>query len=141
MIAELADVLSFLAEAHEDDDAANCLNHLLCFSAARDGSTIGQMIQDGRSAKIHLTEQVYPGLEPYGIRLGKEGVLVSNCHPGLKEVFKDTIWEYGAWVTSLRRLPNAAHGDEFRVRFSAGSQQRCTLVPYELLDEPKEVKY
>lgn len=135
LIATLADILGQLAQAHEDDDALECLNHLLCFTDRE--FSIGHYIKDGRAENVIApTGGNYPGLDGYGIKLAERGLLVANKHPGLDIVFAGTIWASGAWVSALRRLPGAEFDDNLRPRFSGGLQQRCTSVPYSLLDEP-----
>ncbi|HRI76624.1 MAG TPA: bifunctional DNA primase/polymerase [Alphaproteobacteria bacterium] len=131
-ISEVADLIDLLAQAHEDNDAMDCLNHLLCFNTG--DITIGALVNDARGPGNAQMSGLFPGLELYGIRVKKEGVLVANKHPGLDQIFRNSIWASGAWVSALRRLPGAL-SDDIRIRFSGGMQQRCTLIPHVLFEE------
>lgn len=132
VISEVFDLIQLLAQAHEDNDAIDCLNHLLCFNTG--DVTIGALINDARGSGNLQMSGVSPGLEIHGLRVKSEGVLIANKHPGLDQIFKNSIWATGAWVSALRRLPGAKY-DDIRVRFSGGVQQRCTLIPYALLED------
>jgi hypothetical protein len=116
------------SEAHEENDAVACLNHLLG-SDTREG-TIGELINAAITKGDNDNE--YPNashkLYAYGIRIIEERVLVANQHPGLNQVFRDSRWFDGAWGSALGRLQGAERPSN-PVRFGDGAKARAVSLP------------
>lgn len=68
-----------------------------------------------------------------GLKFFSGGLFVANSHPWLIRVFTDTEWDAGRHAEALRRLPGARP----ERTYIGDVQQRGTLVPLSLLDEPQ----
>ncbi len=143
VIAEHKVLLDHLAQAHDENDADDCMNRLLTYQI-EDSGTVGEIL-----AKV-VREKYNPSripnmdygkeLERVGIKIADDGLLVANIHAGLDAVFKDTIWAGGSWPAALRRLKGAQSGNEHRRRFSGGKAVRCTFIPFPDFDETDNLK-
>ncbi len=128
LLGEHTALINELAEAHEEDDAVECLNMLL-----------GHRISD-RSVGANLAMIKYEAhpngedytfikneLEDWGIRWTGDGFLVANSHPGIRKIFKDTLWDGGAWVSALQRVQGARK--EKQKRFSGSVRSLAIWLP------------
>lgn len=68
-----------------------------------------------------------------GLKFFAGGLFISNSHPWLMRVFGDTEWDAGRHAEALRRLPGARP----ERTYIGDQQQRGTLVPLSLIDEPQ----
>ncbi|GLI25674.1 hypothetical protein GGQ86_000361 [Xanthobacter flavus] len=68
-----------------------------------------------------------------GLKFFSGGLFISNSHPWLMRVFGDTEWDAGRHAEALRRLPGARP----ERTYIGDQQQRGTLVPLSLIDEPQ----
>jgi len=68
-----------------------------------------------------------------GLKFFSGGLFVANSHPWLIRVFCDTEWDTGRHAEALRRLP----GTRPERTYVGDTQQRGTLIPLSLLDEPQ----
>lgn len=138
VIAEHRAMLEHLAQAHDGNDADDCLNRLLTHEM-EDNITVGSYL--ARVAREKYGSQAISNcgvgtiLERVGIKLADGGFLVANYHTGLDVVFKDTIWAGGSWPDALKRLEGAQSGNEHRRRFSGGKAVRCTFIPFPDFEE------
>ena len=135
-INDHSSIIVHLAQAHEEDDSQDCLNHLL-YSKWKD-APIGDLIMRS-SDKIAFMNSTYEDERPektlasIGINVTDDGILVANKHPELNKIYANTIWADGAWKVALRRLLGAANTDKTRSRFSGGHQVRCTFIPNNII--------
>ncbi|MET3646294.1 bifunctional DNA primase/polymerase [Phyllobacterium ifriqiyense] len=144
--------ISDLAEAHEQDDAIGCWSALLEYPLRdRDnecllGDIFAQIKahSDPNREKRELGNSLHNAktiVERYGIKWENDGLVISNSHRGLTEVFRGTQWEAGNWGDSLRRLPGAASTKQRR--FSENVRALGTFVPQSLIPDwdPPERKF
>jgi hypothetical protein len=115
------------AEAHEADDAKDCLNHLLAWPF--DDFTLGSKLAIRLAALQQKGHDNSNPISGCGIKVwdSENGFLVANQSPMLERVYAGTRWAGGAWRTALRRLPGARAEDP---HFIDGVKVRCTFVPY-----------
>ena len=129
-------MLKNLALAHEEDDSADCLNHLLQSTLRIQEigeTTIGQLLNEcAATAHLQGNDDTETLLTRHGIKPMKNGFLVANKHKELNRIFNGTLWENGAWKAALRRIQGAKADDKTRARFSGGGVVRCVLVPYKI---------
>lgn len=95
--------------AHDGDDASDCLNALL-EHRVKDDLMLGNLLAYTKRDRFGQAEDrtsLNRKLQTLGIKPEKDGVLITNSHRGLTEVFRGTIWEAGGWNSSLGRLPSA----------------------------------
>lgn len=121
------DSIGVHAEAHEHDDAVDCLQHLL--GSSYDNITIGTLIADAAKARDSTPD----ALLTMGIRVETDVFYVANKHPGLNRIFANTRWAGGGWKTALARIPGAIKFDP--KRFGSGVKARCTRLPIHLLSD------
>lgn len=129
-VAELSGLLDKLAEAHEEDDAMDCLRHLLCkipYGAAPIGTLLLEEMGKNGPVRDNDLVQVYE----LGVVTYKNGFAVANQHPELNRLFEGTPWASGNWGSALKRLPGAEPMKK-RPSFN-GAAVRCTWLPYTLL--------
>lgn len=116
------------SEAHEEDDAIACLNHLLGSNTGE--GTIGELIpmaiKYGKNDN-HDSKPVQK-LIVYGIRIIDGDVFIANKHPGLNLAFRDTRWSEGSWGSALSRLEGAVK-PKHPVRFGDGGKVRAVRLP------------
>ena len=147
LIEEHWSYIQELAEAHEGDDAEECLKALLEFRIREreEDRLLGHILGDiktmsssGRSQGVEGTSlTINRGLvERYGMKWEENGLVVANSHRGLAEVFKGTQWEAGNWGDSLKRLPGAAKTAQ--KRFSGDVRSLGTLIPAGLIPDRDE---
>jgi len=72
-------------------------------------------------------------LDRLGLKFFAGGLIGANSHPWLIRVFGDTEWDFGRHAEALRCLPGARP----EKTYIGDAQQRGTLVPLSLLDEPQ----
>lgn len=138
VIAEHKALLSHLAQAHDENDADDCLNRLLTYQVEDEGSVgdlLAKVAREKYGAGATANYENAKILERVGIKIADDGFLVANIHAGLDAVFKDSIWAGGSWPAALRRLEGAQSGNEQRRRFSGGKAVRCTYIPFPNFDE------
>ena len=131
-IAAHKSVIDEHGEAHKEDDALDCLNHLLAWHT--DDRTIGICLalaheqQDKYSLKVLAT---------HGIRIEHSGdFYVAHSNPGLRIVFRDTGWS-DTWGASLRRIDGASIPKD--PVWVGGAKVRCVSLPSSLIpDVPPE---
>lgn len=131
-VAELSGLLDKLAEAHEEDDAMDCLRHLLCkipYGAAPIGTLL--LEEMGKNGPVRDNEPVQ--IYELGVVTYKNGFAVANQHPELNRLFEGTPWASGNWGSALKRLPGAEPMKK-RPSFN-GAAVRCTWLPYTLLEK------
>ncbi len=124
-VAQHHGLLAHLAQVHEEDDAEDCLRHLLCF--IHEGQTVGERI------KLARTEGNIPALLNLGIKILPDGILVAHKHPEVVRIFQGTLWAEGTHKSALKRLPGARADDASRARFAGGPVTRCTFIPMSCL--------
>lgn len=147
-VEQSADLIEHHAEAHEEDDALACLNHLLGSPAGRhpvyqdrQQATVGEFVQlvlnDRRKDGQSFVDATI--LHQFGIRVdGPDAGIIANNHPGLERIFDRTRWAGGAWRTALARLDGATKPDK-KFRF-AGSQSRAVEIPARYFPDPSEIE-
>jgi hypothetical protein len=125
------------SEAHEENDAVACLNHLVG-SDTREG-TIGELIhmaiKHGDADNDHTNAK--NKLIAYGIRIEDRYVLIANQHPGLNREFRESKWFDGAWGSALSRL-DGAEKPRNPVRFGDGVKVRCVRLPSSWFSDDNE---
>lgn len=119
------------SEPHTEDDALDCLNHLL-LSVTNDAA-IGELLGCCKRAENqNRNSDIEPNLSRVGVRWQEAGFVVANKHPTLTDIYKGTRWEGGSWRSALRQLEGAKPAEA--VRFS-GTAQRGTWVPDSYVEE------
>jgi len=134
LLLEHMALINELALAHESDDSIDCFNALLEYRVDRDEmlGTILARLKPNNSDK-DTRKMAATKIEAYGIREHEDGFLVSNTHRGLKEIYSDTVWESGGWVSALPRLPGARK--ESQKRFSSQNRALATWIPFGLVPD------
>ncbi|MCG5240079.1 hypothetical protein ACIU1J_01870 [Azospirillum doebereinerae] len=135
---------AMLADDDEDDDARQCLNHLMTFIPDhwRSGTraTVGDLLAVARTEHEGSGENG-KALRTYGLRVAIEPdgpvLLVANRHGGLRRIFHGTRWAEGGWIGTLRRLGTDVTATEKTERF-AGGVSRATRIPARYLPEIEE---
>lgn len=132
-VAELSGLLGKLAEAHEEDDSMDCLQHLLC-SIPRGAAPLGTILLEEMGLHVGGIRDNEPvNIWDLGVIPHKEGFAVANQHPELNRLFEGTPWANGNWGSALKRLPGAEPLGK-RQSFN-GVAVRCTWLPYALLEK------
>ncbi len=129
------------ADDEEDNDARQCMNHLMTFVPDhwRSGTraTLGDLIAVARGEPGGAGENGKT-LRTYGLRLEIEDdgpvLLVANRHGGLRRIFHGTRWAEGGWVGTLRRLGDDVASTDDAWRF-AGGVSRATRLPAQYLPD------
>lgn len=128
-------------ESLELDDAIECLNALLGFSAVverfesrddggtmvlRETMSLGTVISNVLDSETDRGEWVAT-LNQFGIKAADDGFLVANSHPALQRVYRGTRWEGGLWGSALARVEGAQR--EKQRRFSDGVRSLAVWIP------------
>lgn len=138
-------IAAMRADDREDNDAQQCLNHLMTFIPDhwRSGTraTVGDLIAVARTEPKGDGENG-KALRTYGMRVemdegGTPFLLVANRHGGLRRIFHGTRWAEGGWVGTLRRLGTDVTATEETKRF-AGGVSRATRIPANYLPQVEE---
>lgn len=146
---DFTETVTVHAESLERDDAMEALQHLLSHEV--DGDTLGHwlgQIANGSAGSAYLPQ---PPTEPVahvvlrlmGMRLVKggdrAGWYIQNSSPGVERAFQGTRWADGAWMSALRKLPEAQVAKTY---FSGtGAQHRAVLLPLRYLEQEAEPPY
>lgn len=127
LIANHSQIISGLAQVHEEDDAQECLNALLGYNTKDEplGMLLGR-----RKAGDDTVSSILVG---YGIKWEEDGFLVANSHPGISDVFRNTIWSESGWPSPLARLAGARKTKQRRFGDSVRSQ--AVFVPGEYIEQ------
>ncbi len=129
LIEEHRDVISSLAEAHEEDDAVESLNTLLGYKTEQGsiGTLLATIKHEGGQESYGRT------LDDHGIRWVKDGFIVANSHPGTKKIFSESLWAEGVSVSALTRLDGAEKRKQ--LRFSGGVRSLAIWIPAKYITE------
>lgn len=111
------------------DEARQCLRHLLDAPVHAEGPAIRDCLEDA----LEEDEEARALLLGAGIRVyaDRDGFVVANQGPWLREVFHGTEWAV-SYARVLRRLPGTAAAGTSRFK---GINRRGTFLPADLLDE------
>ena len=112
----------------------DCLNALLEYRVDRDemlGIILARLKPEILDRNLRKTATAK--IEAYGIKMHDGGVLISNTHRGVKEIYSGTLWEAGGWVSALPRLPGAKK--ESQKRFSGNNRALATWLPFDLVPD------
>lgn len=111
------------------DEARQCLRHMLDAPAFGEGPAIRDCLEEA----LDENEEARALLLAAGIRVypDRDGFVVANQAPYLRDVFHGTEWAAG-YARVLRRLPGTTATGTSRFQ---GINRRGTFVPATLLDE------
>jgi putative DNA primase/helicase len=110
----------------------------LSYSGGGQHRTVAELIEmaerDGDPEAERLLKRNGFKFVPANMREQTEaGVWVSNTHPAIRELLKDTPWSTG-WGRSLKRLPGAKSSDPKPIVFTKLSKTKAVFVPLAVLE-------
>lgn len=146
-VEQNAELIEHHAEAHEEDDALACLNHLLGSSAGKHPIYDQRLATVGELVQLAITDRKKDGqsffdttsLHQFGIRVDNpDSVVVANKHAGLDKIFAQTRWASGAWKTALARIDGTTKPKD-PMRFG-GPKERAAIIPAHYFPNPDDIE-